>query len=144
MKRPKKCGVRDGRIKEPEYWSWVRMIRRCYEPNYKGYHNYGGRGIKVCIEWRNDYRVFLRDVGPKPSAKHSLDRIDNDKSYYPANVRWVPLSEQPKHRRGVHKITLDGETDTLNGWARRMGISRSTLRKRLKDRLGIIPAFAAH
>lgn len=122
---------RDGRSAEPEYLSWVRMQRRCYEPKYKQYKDYGGRGIRVCDAWRSDYLTFIRDMGRKPTPSHSLDRIDNDGDYEPKNCRWATTTEQSRNRRGVRKIKFKGEARCLSEWAEIIGINRSTLRNRL-------------
>lgn len=65
----------------------------------KNWYNYGGRGIRVCDEWRDDYQAFLAHVGRRPSPNHSLDRIDNDGNYEPGNVRWTTKTEQQWNRR---------------------------------------------
>jgi hypothetical protein len=74
------------------------MVRRCTNPKDAAYSNYGGRGIAVYPEWLN-YENFIQDVGKRPSDKHSLDRIDNDKGYYPDNIRWTTKSYQAHNRR---------------------------------------------
>lgn len=83
----------------PEYNSWQGMIARCHNPNNRAYARYGGRGIVVYDAWRHDFAAFLRDVGPRPSPNHSLDRIDNSDGYRPGNVRWATPAEQAKNTR---------------------------------------------
>ena len=82
-------GWRASGNKHPLYETWRGMIARCNNPNHVRYHRYGGRGITVCERWANDFVVFAADVGPKPSPRHSLDRINNDGHYEPSNVRWA-------------------------------------------------------
>jgi hypothetical protein len=118
---------------DPEYRAWERMKRRCYDKNFDSYPNYGGRGITVYEPWHNDYEAFLAHVGKRPSSDYSLDRIENNGNYEPGNVRWATSLEQKNNRRSVHKVTFNGETLSLTGWERRTGISRTTLKKRLKD-----------
>jgi len=65
------------------------MIGRCTEPNHIVYHNYGGRGIKVCDAWLNSFDAFYADMGDKPTPKHQVDRIDNDGDYEPSNCEWI-------------------------------------------------------
>jgi hypothetical protein len=81
-----------------EYRAWAQMMARCYRKTSKDYKNWGGRGITVCDRWR-DACAFLSDMGPKPTAAHSLDRIDNDGNYEPKNCRWATRSQQNKNRR---------------------------------------------
>jgi hypothetical protein len=77
---------------------WQAMKNRCYNPNVRQYKNYGGRGIKVCDRWRNSFTAFLEDMGPKPSKKHSLDRINNIGDYEPGNCRWATVKQQNNNR----------------------------------------------
>lgn len=89
--------------KTPEYRAWVNMIHRCENQTQKDFRNYGGRGIRVCPEWRADYSVFLAKVGRRPSPSHSIDRIDNDGNYEPGNVRWATKREQRANQRFVRR-----------------------------------------
>lgn len=83
----------------PEYVSWFSMKARCYNPNAANYHLYGGRGIKICERWRSSFTNFLEDMGPKPTPSHSIDRINNDSNYEPANCKWSTSKEQAANRR---------------------------------------------
>jgi len=79
----------------PLYGLYRGMISRCENPKANAYHRYGGRGIKVCKRWRDDFKAFVEDVGKRPSKKHSLDRYPNpDGDYEPSNTRWATSKQQ--------------------------------------------------
>jgi hypothetical protein len=84
------------------------MIYRCTNDNFPQWKDYGGRGIRVCNQWRYSFTTFLRDVGPRPSAKHSIDRINNDGNYEPGNVKWSTKKEQNSNQRRSPKYRKDG------------------------------------
>lgn len=89
-----------------EYHTWYGVKQRCYNPNEKAYPNYGGRGIKVCDEWRNrhGFRQFLKDMGKCPKG-YTLDRIDVNGNYEPANCRWAGWHTQASNKRKPPKRT---------------------------------------
>jgi hypothetical protein len=88
-----------GLSKDPVFDCWVAMKARCLNVQHPNYHQYGGRGIKVCDRWLNSFENFLNDVGIKPTKKHTLDRINNDGNYEPGNCRWVTIQQQQVNRR---------------------------------------------
>ena len=116
-----------------EYRAWKHMRERCMNPKCKAYKNYGGRGIVVCSRWQS-FKNFFEDVGPKPSSKHTLERINNNLGYDKNNCKWATWSEQAKNKRpqsGRRFITHKHTTLSISEWARKLGIPTSTLVTRL-------------
>ena len=89
----------NGRRKLPEYRIWAHIKERCLKPKTKEYKNYGGRGIKVCDRWLNNFDNFLEDMGSRPTSKHQIDRIDNDGNYEPDNCHWVVQLHNARNKR---------------------------------------------
>lgn len=98
IERSTKHGHCVGQTKTPEYQAWSKAIDRCRNPRTTGFENYGGRGIAVCSRWLNSFEDFLADMGPRP-RRHSLDRINNDGDYEPANCRWATRKVQANNTR---------------------------------------------
>lgn len=119
-----------GRAGSAEHRVWVSLRRRCYDRRDKSYARYGGRGIAVCSEWREDFAAFLRDMGPRPAGA-SIDRIDNSGPYAPWNCRWTTPTVQANNRRSSRVIEHAGVRKTLQGWIDATGLPLSTLRYRL-------------
>ena len=100
-----------GMCQSSEYIIWQNMKDRCHNPNNKSYDQYGMRGITVCDEWLSGFEGFYRDMGDRPSSKHSIDRIDNDGNYELGNCQWATSTEQarnkrlnPRNKSGAHGV----------------------------------------
>lgn len=84
----------------PEYRTWRAMLDRCRLPNHISYKYYGAIGVRVCTRWQRSFMAFYRDMGPKPSSRHSLDRFpDNAGNYEPNNCRWATARQQRLNQR---------------------------------------------
>lgn len=115
----------------PEYRIWKNMMSRCFNPHTKYWHLYGGRGIAVCDRWRTSVANFVADMGPRPSLKHSIDRIDPNGSYTPENCRWATQVEQGNNMRTTRHVTIGNETHCLREWTRILKVPIATLHGRL-------------
>lgn len=82
----------------PEYRVWQFIKDRCHNKNNKNYKSYGARGTKVSREWRNDFKKFYEDMGPRPSPKCEIDRIDTRKGYSKNNCRWTSRKVNARNR----------------------------------------------
>lgn len=114
------------------YRIWGNMCNRCNNPKDKFYKDYGGRGIKVCDEWRHNSTAFLEWAMANGYADDlTIDRIDNDGDYCPENCRWATLKEQANNKRKL-TITYNGETHSTVEWAKITGLHLSTIHRRIK------------
>jgi hypothetical protein len=119
------------------------IIDRCYNPGSSAYHHYGGRGIKVCDEWRNDFRSFLQSVGARPGDNYSIERIEVDGDYEPDNVRWARGIEQARNKRNTIWVRCDRpplveQVTSLAEAAERCGISYGSARAFLRRGVGFV------
>lgn len=117
---------------------WVGIKNRCYNPKTDNYKYYGAKGITMCDEWKNSFESFMEwsmQNGYDPNAKAqecTIDRIDNNKGYYPENCRWVDHTYQCNNQSSNKVFTYNGETKTMAEWARTVGMKYTTLRARIR------------
>lgn len=126
-----------GQAGTPLYQTWKSIIARCTNPRNPSYPDYGGRGITISPTWRHSFIAFAEYVtthlGPQPTPKHTLDRIDNGSGHYePGNLRWATRIEQNRNKRSNAWLTHNNETKLLIEWAIHLGIKRTTLIQRLR------------
>lgn len=127
---------------------FLHMKDRCYNPNFKDYKNYGGRGITVCDEWQTPHswkggRAFKKWALENGYADNlTLDRIDVNKGYSPENCRWVSMEVQQNNKRNNRLITYMGKTQTIAQWSREVGIPFKTIQHRLNRQMPVEKIFS--
>lgn len=120
-------------IRDRIYNIYRSMIKRTQKPENKDYKNYGGRGVKICDEWNNDYRKFYDwAMSNGYNDDLSIDRIDVNGDYEPSNCRWVDTKIQANNTRTNRHIKYRGETLTISEWANKIGMKYGTLRERIR------------
>ncbi len=135
-----------GMTKSSEYRIWCQIRNRCQSEKNQAYPNYGGRGIKVCDRWSSTgigFLNFYADMGPRPSADHSIDRIDNNGNYCPENCRWATRKEQARNRKSNNLVRYKDRIQCVTAWAEEYGISEYRLSTRLKQGMPIEDAIAS-
>ena len=120
-----------GQLRSSEYKSWESMRGRCGRLSYAGYEKYGGQGIRVCEQW-NSFQQFLKDMGPKPTPSHTIDRKDNSLGYFPENCRWASKAEQVRNRGVTTHVHYKGLTKPLAEWCELLGLDYSRVRQRIQ------------
>lgn len=120
----------------PEFGVWSGMRNRCNNPNNDFFASYGARGIKVCDRWQNGFAEFYADMGPRPSPKHTIERLNNDGNYEPSNCKWAVNIDQANNRRSNRFVAYRGMTLTVRQLMAHCPhpISHSTLRSRLYEK----------
>ena len=120
------------------YEIWGSMKKRCYNPNSPNYKYYGAKGIKICDEWKNDFKSFHDWAfanGYDENAEYmkcTIDRIDVNGNYEPSNCRWVDVKTQERNRGNNNFITYNNETHCIGEWAEILGINYITLHQRIR------------
>lgn len=115
------------------YYVWANMKNRCYNEKNIGYHMYGGRGIIVCAEWRDNFKAFYDYVSKLEHFNeegYTLDRIDNNGNYEPGNVRWATVKERSRNQSKNIFVDYNGEKLCLAEVAEILGMKYITLFKR--------------
>ena len=130
VKHGAQVGAREGKANRL-YKLWSAIKDRCFNPDSKHFHRYGGRGITMHPAWAEDYAVFASDIGERPKGM-TLDRINNDGNYEPNNVRWATRGEQANNRVTNIYITHEGITMSLADWARHKGWKYGLIASRWK------------
>jgi hypothetical protein len=115
------------------YQTWQGMRERCNNPNDLNFHNYGGRGIKICKEWNDFKNFYIWAINNGYSEDLTIDRINSDGNYEPLNCRWADRKTQGNNTRRNHKLTYKEETKTMAEWAEIKGMDYTTLRARINQ-----------
>lgn len=134
MARYVKHGLRGGALRDkkpPELKVWEGMVDRCTNPKNKDWKWYGGKGVTLCAEWRDNPATFIAHIGPRPSPKHSVDRIDGTKGYEPGNVRWATMTEQARNRSNNRMVEVAGVSMCLVVAAETVGLPYTVVKNRL-------------
>src|SRR5206468_6167082 len=109
-------------VRTAERIAWDNMRQRCLNPKNPGFRHYGGRGIRICDEWGH-FHNFLRDMGPRPSPQHSLERFDNNGPYTATNCCWATRLDQNRNKQWTQRLTCGDETLTIGEWSARTGLT---------------------
>ena len=127
-----------------EYQIWEGVVRRGSGKEHRSH--YLDRGITVCDEWTGEggFQAFFDHIGPRPSSKHSVDRIDNDRGYEPGNVRWATNKEQSRNTSRNRIVTVNGQSMCLAEACERFGIEYGTAFYRLKRGWSVERTFGAN
>lgn len=115
---------------------WQGIKNRCFNSNYEKYKYYGGRGITMCDEWKNDFKsfhdwAFANGYDENAETRQcTIDRINVNGNYEPSNCRWITQKEQSRNTRKNRLITFKGEAHCISEWAEIIGINKHTLSTR--------------
>lgn len=111
---------------------WQSMRGRCYNPNDAAYHSYGGRGISICPEWKDDFKNFYEWALDNGYSEHlTIDRIEVNGNYEPSNCRWATQLEQARNRRNTIYLNYEGKKLTIGEIADITGIPFECIYQRL-------------
>lgn len=127
----RRTSVTHGLSRSSEYGIYKGMISRCTNAADERYRYYGAKGIGVCERWLESFENFYADMGPRPSANHSIDRVNNTLGYSPENCRWADSVTQQSNRDCTLKVMYKGECVALSILAKEHGLSPATLAARV-------------
>lgn len=127
-----------------EYEAWRHMRSRCTKTYDISYPRYGARGIKVCARWMESFEAFLEDVGPSPSPRHSIERLDSDGDYEPNNCTWATLEQQARNKRNTRYVEFGGQRKCLADWCDEFNVRYPVVASRLDRGWPPELAFFAH
>jgi hypothetical protein len=140
MEKPKELeyhGATVGKKQSRLYQVWSQIKARCFKKDHPKYHNYGGRGITLDSGWRNSFAAFQADlqseIGERPTKKHTLGRIDNDKGYVPGNLEWQLPTVQNRNTRKNHLVFFQGAMRSLAEVSEMTGVDHRRLQHRVVD-----------
>lgn len=143
VKRPRESHKKAAYLKDERYFMgfsktriysiFSGMKKRCYNEGEEHYNLYGGRGIKICDEWLDNFFNFYEWAMSNGYEEHlSIERIDVNGNYEPSNCEWIELKDQAKNRRNVAAIEFEGEVLTVRDIAKKVDINEHTLAYRLR------------
>jgi hypothetical protein len=123
-----------GLTKHPLFLVWTEIKQRCLYSGHSRYHDYGGRGISICDEWKNNFKTFYDWCIINGYQKGlSIDRYpDNDGNYEPSNCRLATTTQQQRNKRDNHILEFNGKKLTIIEWSEYTGVRRSSIHNRLK------------
>ena len=128
IKRNKTHGLSKHRL----YSIYKNMKQRCYNKNRPDYQRYGGKGVRICKEWLDDFKTFYDWAYENGySDGLSIDRIDVDGNYEPSNCRWVDDKTQARNRTNNRLVKIDGKVKTVSEWVKLLKLPQSTVRSRI-------------
>jgi hypothetical protein len=135
--------TKHGLSKHPLYRKWLSMKNRCYIKSNVEYKNYGGRGISVCDEWKDDFKAFFDwSINNGYSEKLTIDRVDVNGNYSPYNCVYIPMHQQYNNRTDSFFITIGDVRKTITEWSRVSGNKVSSIRRKIYK--GVEPSVAVY
>lgn len=121
--------IKHGKRYTRVYRIWASMKQRCHNKNHKHYHYYKRKNIFVCNEWFK-FENFYKDMGDPPISKHSIDRIDNSKSYYKNNCRWTTIKENAQNKDNSYYWIINNiEYNSAEDAATSYNVCKETIRQ---------------
>ena len=124
-------GQSSGKSRTKIYRAWLNVKNRCFNQRTASFKYYGAAGLSMYLPWANSFELFSQALGEPPTSRHSLDRVDNCKGYFPGNVRWATSKEQSRNRSDNRFLTYRGVTKCLDDWAEFLGVNKGVLNYRL-------------